>query len=719
MAPGFIKAKNANTRTTMKKLFPVLIIVWASVTACNDKSRTHDLASTDSLHYELVDVKISDSFWSPKLQLWQTKTVSDVFDKFEGKYRPQGQSLEKDFRVLGITRNAFLNFDLVAEGKRGIGKHHGPPWYDGLIYETIRGAADLLAIYPNAELEARIDGYIDRIAKAQMSEPDGYINTYTQLMEPDHRWGFNGGMLRWQHDVYNAGMLVEAGVHYYQATRKTKLLNVAVKMANYMCKEMGPHPKKNVVPAHSGPEEAFMKLYHLFSHEPELKKQMDVEVDEKNYFELVRFWIEGRGKHVGLPEWNAWGNEKSEKWIRDVKYDDPKFGEHRRPSWGDYSQDSIPVLQQKNIVGHAVRATLLATGVATVALENRDQRYVEAASSLWDNMVGRRMFITGGVGAIANDEKFGDDYYLPNDAYLETCAAVGAGFFSQRMNELTGKGKYIDELERVLYNGVLTGISLNGDNYTYQNPLVSDHHHRWEWHDCPCCPPMFLKIMGAIPEFIYAVTNDGIMINLFIGSDAEIKIGDNKVRVKQVTNYPWDGKITMTVDPEQESEFKIKVRIPGWATGVENPFGLYLSKVKGIPTLMVNGSAINETVTDGYISINRAWAKGDKIELHLPMDPRWVHANDNVHNLKDMAAVASGPLVYCFENSLSNEFDRIEIDPNKLGDLKYQSDLLNGLNIITGRTNSGSSYKAIPYYAVGNVQPGGRYRVWIPVRKGK
>ena len=168
-------------------------------------------------------------------------------------------------------------------------------------------------------------------------------------------------------------------------------------------------------------------------------------------------------------------------------------------------------------------------GSRPLLIENRDQRYVDAASSLWDNMVGRRMFITGGVGAIANDEKFGDDYYLPNDAYLETCAAVGAGFFSQRMNQLTGKGKYIDELERVLYNGVLTGISLSGDNYTYQNPLVSDHHHRWEWHDCPCCPPMFLKIMGAIPEFIYAVTSDGIMINLFIGSDAEIKVGNNKV----------------------------------------------------------------------------------------------------------------------------------------------------------------------------------------------
>ncbi len=700
----------------MKTPLTVLIFTLTIATSCNDSSRTRNLGSIDSLHYELVDVKINDSFWSPKLQLWQTKTVNDVFDKFEGKYRPQGQWLEKDFKVLGTTRDAFLNFDLVAEGKRAIGKHHGPPWYDGLIYETIRGAADLLSIYPNAELQSRIDGYIDRIEKAQASEPDGYINTYTQLMEPDHRWGFNGGMLRWQHDVYNAGMLVESGVHYYQATGKTKLLNVAVKMANYMYTDMGPYPKKNVVPAHSGPEEALIKLYHLFKHEPGLKKQMDVEVNEKNYYELVQFWIEGRGKHVGLPEWNAWGNEKSEKWIRDVNYDDPKFGQHRRPSWGDYAQDSIPVLQQKTIVGHAVRATLLATGVATAALEKKDQRYINAASSLWDNMVGRRMFITGGVGAIANDEKFGDDYYLPNDAYLETCAAVGAGFFSQRMNELTGKGKYMDELERVLYNGVLTGISLEGDNYTYQNPLISDEHHRWEWHDCPCCPPMFLKIMGAIPDFIYAVSSNGILVNLFIGSEAEIKVGNNKVTLQQVTNYPWDGNIKINVDPEREGKFEIKVRIPGWATGVENPFGLYQSKIKEKPTLTVNGSPTDEIAIDGYISINRSWAKGDKIELSLPMQPRLVYANDKVYSLKNMAAVASGPLVYCFENSMNGEFDRLEIDPNTLGDLKYQSDLLNGVNTITGHANSGSNYKAIPYYAVGNVKPGDRYRVWIPVR---
>jgi DUF1680 family protein len=698
------------------KITVSILAVVVIVNACNTDSRTSNSDGIDSLHYELVDVKINDSFWSPRLQLWQTKTVNDVFDKFEGRYTPQGESLERDFKDLGITRNAFLNFDLVAAGKRDIGKHHGPPWYDGLIYETIRGSADLLSIYPNEDLEARIDGYIDRIAKAQASDPDGYINTYTQLMNSKQRWGFNGGMLRWQHDVYNAGMLVESGVHYYRATGKTKLLNVAVKMANYMCKEIGPLPKKNVVPAHSGPEEALMKLYHLFKHEPALKSKMDSEVQEDDYYDLVRFWIEGRGHHVGLPEWNKWGNEKSEKWIRDNKYDDPKLGEHRRPSWGDYAQDSVPVLQQKTIVGHAVRATLLATGVATVAAENKDPHYIDAATSLWDNMVGRRMFVTGGVGAIANDEKFGVDYFLPNDAYLETCAAVGAGFFSQRMNELTGKGKYIDEFERVLYNGVLTGISLSGDNYTYQNPLVSEHHHRWEWHDCPCCPPMFLKMMGAIPDFIYSVSPDGIRVNLFIGSGAEFQVENNKVSLQQVTNYPWDGKVAISVDPEQAGEFVIKVRIPGWALGVENPLGLYHSQVDVSPTVAVNGSVLDQKAVDGYISISRSWKKGDKIELDLPMKPRLVYANDEVRNLSNMASVASGPLVYCFENNLNADLDRLEIGSNTTAELKYQPDLLNGVNTIVYKSTSGNDYKAIPYYAVGNARTGDRYQVWVPVQ---
>lgn len=697
----------------MKKKFHSLAILASVIAGCSMDQRSAE--ADEKVRYELISVRIDDHFWSPKLRLWQTKTVNDVFDKFEGKYQPEGKWLENDFKVLGVTRDAFLNFDLVAQGKRAIGKHHGPPWYDGLIYETIRGSADLLRMHPDSVLEKRMDGYIDRIAKAQASEKDGYINTYTQLMEPTHRWGFNGGMLRWQHDVYNAGMLVEAGVHYYQATGKTKLLEVAVRMANHMYQEMGPPPKKNIVPAHSGPEEALLKLHQLFTKQPQLKDKFGVPVDEQNYYKLVKFWIDGRGKHVGLPDWAGWGGERSEKWIRDVKYDDPKLGDHRRPTWGNYSQDSVPVFEQKAIVGHAVRATLLATGIAALAVEENDQRYKETAKRLWDNMVGRRMFITGGVGAIAEDEKFGDDYFLPNDAYLETCAAVGAGFFSQRMNTLTGQGKYMDELERVLYNGVLTGISISGDNYTYQNPLISNEHHRWGWHDCPCCPPMFLKIVAALPDFIYSVADDGIRVNLFAGSTGEFKLGDdNGVVITQVTDYPWAGSVVIEVDPRRAAEFALKVRIPGWAVGIENPFGLYKSIVKEALRLTINGEPVDGLPQDGYVTINRDWKKGDKVELSLPMEARLVRANENVNNLNGMVAIASGPLVYCVEQRSNNNLDELVLDPSSPLEVQYDPGILGGLNVITGKGRS--TFTAMPYFAVGNLWPEDSYKVWLPVK---
>lgn len=692
-----------------------LSLILSAVLAIGCTSNEKNTEQPSALNYQLQKVSIHDKFWEPKLRHWQTKTVNDVFDKFEGKYQPEGEWLQRDFKTLGVTRNAFTNFDLVAEGKRGIRKHHGPPWYDGLVYETIRGASDLLRLYPDSTLERRIDGYINRIAEAQASEKDGYLNTYTQLMEPDHRWGFNGGMLRWQHDVYNAGMLVEAGVHYYKATGKTNLLAVAVRIANFMCDDIGAAPKKNVVPAHSGPEEAFIKLYQLFKHEPQLEEKLQLTVNEDNYYSLVKFWIDGRGQHVGLPHWNEWGNEKSEQWIRDVKYDDAQYGDHRRPSWGDYAQDSIPVLQQKTIVGHAVRATLLATGVATLAKSESDVRYKQTAEALWENMVGRRMFITGGVGAIAEDEKFGADYFLPNDAYLETCAAVGVGFFSQRMNELTGDAKYMDEFERVVYNGVMTGISLSGDKYTYQNPLVSDHHHRWGWHDCPCCPPMFLKIMAAVPDYIYSASDDAILVNLFVGSTGEFNLADdNNVTLNQVTEYPWDGKVSIDVTPQKETEFSVKVRIPGWARGVENPYGLYESKVQGKVSLSVNGEEVSQTPDHGYVTIKRKWAKGDKIELLLPMTPRLVYANNSVQNLAGMTSIASGPLVYCVEGGTNGDIANLKLDAGTPLSVEYDQNVLNGVNVITGKSQQ-STYKAIPYFAVGNSKAADGYKVWISV----
>ncbi len=691
----------------MKKYSIIALLTVLVLAGCSAKQNRE--TEENICFLEVNQVKIHDSFWSPKLKLWSTVTATDVLNKFEGKHI-HGAEFPED-------HDAFHNFDLVASGERGIGKHAGFPWFDGLIYETIRGISDFLATAPDKNMEKRIDDYIDRIYAAQQSESTGYLETYTQLMEPDHAWGENGGFLRWQHDVYNAGMLIEAGVHYYKATGKTKLLEIATRFTNYMCDYMGPEPKKNVVPSHSGPEEAMMKLYWLYKNNPELKEKMNIPVREDAYYELVKYWVENRGNHCGYPLWLAWGNHEAEKWIKEDKYTDPKFGSHSRPSWGDYAQDSISVFKQKTIEGHAVRATLLATGIATMALENHSPAYIETACHLWDNMAGRRMFITGGVGAIHHDEKFGPDYFLPTDAYLETCAAVGAGFFSQRMNELTGNGKYMDEVERILYNSVLTGISLSGDHYTYQNPLNADHHSRWEWHDCPCCPPMFLKMVSALPGFIYSFSNDTAIVNLFIGSEANLQLSDNAIGLIQETGYPWNGRISLTVNPENEKPFALKIRIPGWARGMENPYQLYRSNLSAPVVLKVNNEPVDIQIINGYASIHRMWKKGDKVELSLPMQPRMIHAHDEVMNLKDQVTIASGPLIYCLEEMDNRDLQQIKLDEQAPFEMHFENDLLNGVNVITTTAFDNQaqeiSVKAIPYYAVGNRQPGNSYKVWI------
>lgn len=664
----------------------------------------------------VTDVKIEDAYWKPKMELWRKTTANDVFDKFEGNYELQGSELIDDAKKLGRTRNAFVNFDLVAQGKRGIGLHDGPPWYDGLIYESIRGAADFIAHYPDAAMEKRIDGYIDRIAAAQASDPDGYINTYTQLVEPAHQWGENGGSLRWQHDVYNAGLLAEAAIHYYHATGKTKLLEVAVRLSNYMYRYMGPFPKHNVVPAHSGPEEALMKLYWLFEEHPELKAKVSVPVNGKNYLDLAKFWIEAKGHKDGFPaQLEACGTPG-------CGHDHENANYFSRQSFGAYSQDSIPLFQQKTIEGHAVRATLFATGATAIAMENRDPKYIKSVSNLWDNMAGKRMFISGGVGAIAEDEKFGPDYYLPTDAYLETCAAVGAGFFSQRMHQLLGQGEYIDELERILFNSVLTEVSLSGDLYTYQNPLNAVDRHRWDWHGCPCCPPMFLKMVAAIPDFIYSTRENEIFVNLFIGSEAHIKLENSTtVDLKQTTNYPWDGKISIQMTPDTERAFSLKLRIPGWARSVENPFGLYQSKVKSEVVLKINGKPVSVEPFDGYVAIRRTWKAEDVVELILPMEPRFVHAANQVKVLNGLVAIASGPILYCLEKNSNGQLEDLKIDTTEDMKIVYKANLLDGVNTIEGKGMIGQSkkveFKAIPYYNNGNIQSGDQYKVWIPQTK--
>ena len=610
----------------------------------------------------LQQVQIHDAFWSPKFKLWREVTLADCFDKFD--------------------RDGTLdNFDKVRDGK---GEHRQAPWFDGLLHEMIRAAADFLIAKPDPKLEARIDNYIEHIAAAAAKDPDGYINTYTQLQEPTHRWGANGGNDRWQHDLYNAGALVEAGVHYYRATGKTKLLAVAVKMANHMADVMGPPPKQNLIPGHALGEEALVNLYQLFQAQPQLKARLSVPVAEQRYLELAEFWIDARGHHEG------------------------------RNNYGAYDQDEIPVGQQQTIEGHAVRGMLLCNGLLAAGAAAKRPEYLTTAQRLWTNMVTRRMYLTGGVGAIANDEKFGDDYVLPNTGYAETCAAVAAAFFHEHMNLAFGDAGYADELERVLYNGLLSGVGERGNCYFYENPLeASPQHKRWDWHPCPCCPPMFLKVVGELPSYIYAQNPEGLFVNLFIGSQANLVVSNTKVALQLVTQYPWEGAVKLTVNPEHAAAFAMNLRLPGWCKH---------------PEIRVNGRWLKEFKTlRGYARIEREWKRGDTIELTMPMPVQRVYANPKVVADQGRVALQRGPLVYCLEGmDNGGNLRHLVIPPDAKFTAAKRADLLAGVTVIRGNAlalhqtdwvdslyKSGSTvpgatnveFMAIPYFANANRQP--------------
>ena len=643
----------------------------------------------------LSQVTVEDDFWTPKRTVWQQVTIRDCFRKFEND---RGGALN--------------NFDKVRDGLAG--GHAGPPWYDGLIYEMIRGASDFLALHPDPEMERQLDGYIARIAAAAAKDPDGYLNTYTQLDEPSHRWGLNGGLQIWQHEVYNLGALVDAGIHYYRATGKTTLLVVGVKIANYMAMFMGPPPKKAIVPCHPLPEEALVKLYELFRDQPELKQKISLPVDEAAYLRLAEFWIDNRGHNIGEPDWDK-DRHAAEQFIRDQKYGDG------RPSWGAYAQDDKPLADQQDIHGHAVRATLLCAGVAAAARADNRQDYSDASLRLWQNMVYRRMHITGGVGAYAQEEKFGPDYVLPNDAYLETCASVGSAFFHRNMNLLFGDARYTDELERALYNGALSGVSLKGDTYFYQNPLEAGvDRERWVWHDCPCCPPMFLKLMGAMPGYIYATDPDGVYVNLFVSSKATMLVQNTILEIRQTTRYPWDGVVRISVQPERTAAFNLMTRIPGWCEGA---------------TLTINGQSVtNFERIRGYARIHRLWRSGDVVEINMPMPVRVVKANPMVEADAGKIALMRGPIVYCVESADNGDsVCTFAVRRQTSWATEHRPDL-GGLMVVKGNAivTESSAWEsrlylsatgipkpksvelvAIPYYANANRGPV-LMRVWIP-----
>lgn len=602
-------------------------------------------------------VAITEGFWKEELDKIHRITVWDVLNKFEHDHEE------------GIMKN----YQWVAEGAHG--EHIGPPWYDGLICEVIRGISDMIAVAYDQELDRKIEYYARMISAAQATDPEGYINTYTTLICPDKRYGEHGGSLIWQHETYNIGCLVEAGVHDYLATGKIRLLTCGLRAANCLCGVIGPEPKKNIVPAHSLAEEAMVKLYRLLKDEEALCRLLEQEcgcqVRPEDYLELAKFWMDHRGVH------------------------------HNRASFphymGEYAQDHCPVGEQSEAVGHAVRAALMYTGLAALGIETGEERYLEAARRLWDNVEQTKLHISGGIGAVHNEERFGYQYDLPNDAYLETCAGVALAFWAGEMYRAFGKSSYMDVFECALYNNVLPGLSADGTHYFYENPLISDGSlERWDWHGCPCCPPMFLKLMGSLQDYIYAYDEETLVVNLHIGSRARLKAAGTDVEIQQKNcGIPWRGTNTVAVNPEKEAAFTLSIRRPAWA-------GSFVAEV--------DGEQVSCCDEHGYVNITRTWRAGDEITITMDLPAVKIEAHPYVSADVGRVALQRGPLLYCLEEIDNPGGTDVVLDGGALS--VTEQDVCRTVPVITGNTTAGTPFTAVPYYLWNN-RGKGTMAVWI------
>lgn len=576
-------------------------------------------------------VKINDNFWSPRLSKHVSATLPVCIDQIENQ------------------TGRIRNFENAAKGE---GEHSGIFFDDSDVYKALEGMAYSLINNPDPELEKKADEWIDKFAAAQ--QPDGYINTFYTLTGLDKRWTNMD-----KHEMYCAGHMIEAGVAYYQATGKRKLLDVCIRMTDHMMSQFGPG-KRHWVPGHEEIELALVKLYQT--------------TQEQKYLDFAYWLLEERGHGHG-----TMGDEG--KW-------DPV-----------YYQDIVPVRQLTDISGHAVRCMYLYCGMADVAALKNDTGYIAAMDRLWDDVVHRNMYITGGIGSSRDNEGFTEDYDLPNlDAYCETCASVGMVLWNQRMNQLTGDSKYIDVLERSLYNGALAGISLGGDRFFYVNPLESKgDHHRQEWYGCACCPSQLSRFLPSIGNYIYASSDDALWVNLYIGNTGQIRIGETDILLTQETDYPWDGSVKLTISTSQPLEKEIRLRIPDWCKTYD---------------LSINGKRINVPKEKGYAVI-KDWKSQDVIALDMDMPVEIVAADPHVKENFDKRAIQRGPLVYCMEEIDNTEyFDQIQLSPSTTFQTAFVSDILNGIKTIktNGRAQSATF---IPYYAWDN-RKAGKMRVWIP-----
>ena len=543
------------------------------------------------------------------------------------------------------------NFENAAKGE---GEHSGIFFDDSDVYKAVEGMAYSLINHPDATLEAKTDEWIDKFAAAQ--QPDGYINTFYTLTGLDKRWSNMD-----KHEMYCAGHMIEAAVAYYQATGKRKMLDVCIRMVEHMMSVFGPG-KRNWVPGHEEIELALVKLYQV--------------TNEEKYLDFAYWLLEERGHGYG-----SMGTEGT---------------------WHpEYYQDVIPVRDLQKISGHAVRCMYLYCGMADVAALKQDTGYIAALHRLWDDVVLRNMYITGGIGSSAHNEGFTTDYDLPNlEAYCETCASVGMVLWNHRMNQLTGDSKYVDVLEKALYNGALAGISLRGDLFFYVNPLESKgNHHRQAWYGCACCPSQISRFLPSIGNYIYGTSDDALWVNLYIGNKANVKLGKKDMKVSMESQVPWEGQVKMTIDELASSVKKeIRMRIPEWCENY---------------SLAVNGEAINQPNLDkGYAVLERQWKQGDVITLNIEMPAVLKQADPRVKQDVGKRAIQRGPLVYCMEETDNpTDFDQLTLSTKSALESQFDATLLDGIVKITAKDED-KTINLIPYYAWDN-REAGKMKVWI------
>lgn len=612
-----------------------------------------------------TSVMVTDHFWGQRLKASREVTIPLAFSK-----------CEESGRYENFVKAAHPSSDYKVEGFS---------FDDTDVYKTIEGASYSMQTYPDKKLDRYIDSVLTVVAAAQ--EPDGYLYT-ARTMNPQHphEWA---GSKRWEkvedlsHEFYNLGHMVEGAVAHYQATGKRQFLDIAIKYADCVEKAIGDKPGQLVlVPGHQIAEMALCKLY--------------LATGQKKYLDLAKFFLDKRG-HTARKD--------------------------------AYSQAHKPVLEQDEAVGHAVRAAYMYSGMADVAALTGDTGYVHAIGRIWDNVVTKKLYITGGIGATSNGEAFGKNYELPNmTAYCETCAAIGNVYWNYRLFLLHGESKYYDVLERTLYNGLISGVSLDGGGFFYPNPLESaGQHERKPWFGCACCPSNISRFIPSLPGYVYAVHGKDVYVNLFMGNTSDLKVDGKNLKLVQSTEYPWNGDIRLDVTPKGKQEFTLKIRVPGWVRGEVVPSNLYVfsdNRQLGY-SIKVNGERMESRLEKGYFSISRQWKKGDVVEVHFDMEPRTVKAHPNVEADRGRVAVERGPVVYCAEwpdnafsifSVLMNRTPEFTVE--RTSDLEGISKIKTSAQALSYDGSGRLSVKdvtltLIPYYAWAH-RGAGEMAVWLP-----